>query len=294
MRQKKIFYTNYAKLLLVLLLFAQDVNSAPPKGFFWEVTTQNSKLYLLGSIHLGKEEIFPLDTNWENAFKSCSNLVVEVNTKKINPFKILKLAYFQDSTTLEHILPPEIFAKVDSIFTIYKIPKSTFNKFKPWFALTNIMNLEYSNLDFRADFGIDQYFLGKVDSTKKIIELESFEEQIQFMESLFAEHPRAYFEYLIDELKNTQNNINDLFEAWKNGNDSVVAQLIFDFIPADAVGKQFSDILITQRNKKMLEKIHNFISNGGCYFIVVGAGHLIGRNGIIENLKESGFKVERK
>lgn len=293
MKRKKMFYVNYVKLIFVVFSIAQSLNSAP-KGFFWEVTTQKGKLYLLGSIHLGKEEIFPLDTNWENAFKSCSNLVVEVNTKKINPFKILQLAYFQDSTTLETILPPEIFIKLDSIFAIHKIPKSTFNKFKPWFALTNLMNLEYSNLDFRADFGIDQYFLAIADSTKKIIELESFEEQIQFMESLFVEHPRIYFEYLIDEMKNTKNNIQDLFEAWKNGNDSLVTQLVSDSIPDDTTGKQFYDIMITRRNRKMLEKIHNFISNGGCYFIVVGTGHLVGRDGIIKHLKESGLKVERK
>lgn len=293
MRPKQISSISYAKLIFVLFFFAQSV-SPTPKGFFWEVTTQKGKLYLLGSIHLGKEGILPLDTNWENAFKSCSNLVVEVNTKKINPFRILKLAYFQDSTTLENVLPPEIFAKVDSMFAIHKIPKSTFNKFRPWFALTNLMNLEYSNLDFKADFGIDQYFLGKADSTKKIIELESFEEQIQFMENLFDKHPRTYFEYFIDEMKNTQSNIQDLFEGWKNGNDSLVAQLIFESIPDDTIGNQFSDILITQRNKKMLEKIYGFINNGGCYFIIVGTGHLIGQEGIIQSLKELGFEVKRK
>lgn len=292
-KQKKISYANYVKLIFILFFIAQSLNSAP-KGFFWEVTTQKGKLYLLGSIHLGKEGIFPLDTNWESAFKNCSNLVVEVNIKKVNPFKILKLAYFQDSATLESILSPEIFAKLDSMFAIHKISKSTFNKFKPWFALTTLMNLEYSNLDFRADFGIDQYFLAMADSTKKIIELESFDEQIQFMESLFAEHPRTYFEYFINEIENTRNNIQELFEAWKNGNDSLITQLIFDSIPNDTIGRQFSDILIARRNRKMLEKIHNFISYGGCYFIVVGTGHLIGQDGIIQNLKESGFKVERK
>ncbi len=293
MKLAKKCYKTYINLIILIQLCYCIGNSAP-KGFFWEVTTPKSKIYLLGSIHLGKKELFPLDTNWENAFESCTNLVVEINTKRINPFTILKFAYFHDTTTLEKILPGDIFAKIDSIFSAHNISKSTFNKFKPWFALTNLVNLEYSNLDFEADLGIDQYFLKRSDSTKKIIEFESFEEQIQFMEQLFSKHPRLYFEYFFNEIESTQKNISELFDAWEDGNDSLLAQLISNSIPNDSTGKEFSEIMITQRNKKMVEKVRNFINDGGCYFIVVGAGHLVGKDGIVQSLKESGFKVERK
>ncbi len=57
--------------------------------------------------------------------------------------------------------------------------------------------------------------------------------------------------------------------------------------------KYFYEKFYLERNKLMLEKIKNFLKDKKIYFIVIGAGHLIGEEGIIENLIRDGYRVER-
>jgi len=51
--------------------------------------------------------------------------------------------------------------------------------------------------------------------------------------------------------------------------------------------------LLYERNNTMATRIEGFLKAGGRYFVVVGAGHLVGKKGIIELLKKKGYPVEQ-
>ena len=51
--------------------------------------------------------------------------------------------------------------------------------------------------------------------------------------------------------------------------------------------------LIYERNRRMVSKIQDFLGTGDTYFIVVGAGHLVGSEGIIRLLEKRGYRVEQ-
>ena len=53
------------------------------------------------------------------------------------------------------------------------------------------------------------------------------------------------------------------------------------------------EILIYDRNRKMVSKIEDFLKTKETYFVIVGAGHLIGGQGIVEILKAKGYTVEQ-
>jgi uncharacterized protein YbaP (TraB family) len=50
---------------------------------------------------------------------------------------------------------------------------------------------------------------------------------------------------------------------------------------------------MTDRNRNMTKKIASYLRSGGCVFVVVGAGHLVGELGIVELLRKEGFTVEQ-
>ena len=52
--------------------------------------------------------------------------------------------------------------------------------------------------------------------------------------------------------------------------------------------------LFTDRNLTMADKIARFLETESSYFVLVGAGHLIGDDGIVALLKEKEFSVERQ
>ncbi len=51
--------------------------------------------------------------------------------------------------------------------------------------------------------------------------------------------------------------------------------------------------LVYQRNRRMTAKIEDLLRSKDTCFIVVGAGHLVGKKGIVELLKTKGYSVEQ-
>ena len=77
-----------------------------------------------------------------------------------------------------------------------------------------------------------------------------------------------------------------------------MSELLFEEAVADYPA--FADIydsLIFDRNKQMTAKINTMLQSQPAektqYFVVVGAGHLIGGRGIVNKLKEKGYEVKR-
>ncbi len=54
------------------------------------------------------------------------------------------------------------------------------------------------------------------------------------------------------------------------------------------------DALFYRRNAAMAAKIEEYLKEKGRFFVVVGAGHLVGEKGIVELLKGKGFSVEQQ
>ncbi len=287
----------YAKYLLFVqtLFWLFTISLTPsPRGYFWELTTPKARLYLLGSIHVGRSDFYPLDSNWIRSFKSCENVVVELNVKAINPFTMLNLATFQDTTRLEHLLSKEVFSLLDSIFASYGIPKSQFNRFRPWFAISTLMNLSLVRLSAFTQYGIENHFLNQIDSNQKILELETLEEQVSFLETIFNEAPDKFIKYYIQEFEKATDLAQKLLDNWVKGDESEFRSIFFEEIQNDPEMEKFEKVLIAQRNQKMLDKIIEYIERGGCYFVIVGAGHCLGEDGIVSQLKKRGYKIERK
>src|SRR5688572_2722813 len=51
------------------------------RGIFYEVRGGAATLFLLGSVHVGKRQFYPLDPPIEAAFKSADTLVLEVDLR---------------------------------------------------------------------------------------------------------------------------------------------------------------------------------------------------------------------
>ena len=70
------------KILLLITIFSISLFS---KSFIWEVSDGDSKIYLLGSVHIASEEMYPLASAIEDSYKKSDALVLEVVIDKINP-----------------------------------------------------------------------------------------------------------------------------------------------------------------------------------------------------------------
>ncbi len=284
--KQKLFY------LVIIVSILNFHYALFAKGFFYLIETDSSKVYLFGSIHIAKSSAYPLDPIVNSTFHTCRNIVFEINLKNLDPFKIFEYGTFKDGNTLEKVMPKKYFRIVDSLFKMHSISKFFYNQMQPWFAILFLINLDliYSGHYFVE--GIEFHFLKRIDSTKRILELESFNEQLNIFKSLYELSPEFFFEYFLIQAKQDTSSFDKTYNAWLKGDETLLISELYTNLE-DKVQKEFNFILNEQRNLKMVSKITDYLSSCETYFVIVGAIHLLGENGIVSLLKRKGYKVRR-
>ena len=89
------YSTRFLSVVFILFFLCISVSfrdaSAEKKNFLWKVRSDTGTVYILGSIHFMKKEIYPLDKKIEDAFDKSDVLSVEANVNDISQIDLQKL-----------------------------------------------------------------------------------------------------------------------------------------------------------------------------------------------------------
>ena len=283
-------------ILVSLVASSQDVFSQSQKNFLWRVQSKTNTVYVLGSIHFLKKEVYPLNQKIENAFDQSDFLVVEANVNDITKIDIQKLvdsALYLDLETLEKHVSTETYELIKKESGRLGLPLEMINRQKPWFLALVLESLELLKLGFDPNYGIDKYFLSKAEGKKKILELESLDYQISLLSNLSDKDQELFLLYTLRDLNILEQELGRLTQAWISGDTKSMESILTRGISEDKGLSSIFEKLIYERNKKMVSKIEDFLRTKEIYFVIVGAGHLVGDRGIIEILKGKGYIVEQ-
>ncbi|MCL2060794.1 MAG: TraB/GumN family protein [Oscillospiraceae bacterium] len=299
-------------------------------GFFWVVEGAANTVYLLGSIHLSDESMYPMSKPIEVAFAGSSNLVVEADIAEVSEEDtalIMGMGYLDPSegVTIADFLTAETYALYVDVCEALGMPAEFYDYIQPWMANNFLTAYLMSAGDAQAmeessAMGIDMYFLQKAyASGKNLLQLES----IQFQMELFASYSYELQEMLLLELLNTalppadgdggddsgssddgHGQATDLsvllqaaLEAVKAGDEETLILLFgIDMEYDDPLLIEYNNKMFLERDIGMTEKIVGFLEDGvdrGDYFIVVGAAHYLSKTGVVAQLSELGYEVTR-
>ena len=292
----KLLAIYFVFILISLSFFIQEVLSQSQKTFLWKVRSKTNTVYVLGSYHLSKKEIYPLNQKIENAFDQSDILVVEANVndiKKVDIQKFMESALYPANDTLEKHLSTETYEWVKKETSGLGIPIELINKQKPWFLSMTLVSLESLKLGFDPDYGIDKYFISKAEGKKKILELESLVYQIDLLSNLSDKDQELFLIYTLKDLNIMEQELDKLTQAWISGDTKGMETILTRSVSEDKRLSSIFEKLIYERNRKMVSKIEDFLRTKEVYFVMVGAGHLVGNQGIIEILKGKGYLVEQ-
>jgi len=298
MRRKATRFSTIVSILILLSLsvIVQDSFSQPKKNFLWKVQSKTNIVYVLGSIHYLKKEVYPLDEKIENAFDKSDILGVEANINDIKKEDIQKLigsAFYPENETLEKNVSTETYEMVKKeLGGLGLLPEVT-NKQRPWFLALTLASLETLKLGFDPNYGIDKYFLSKATGKKKILELESFDYQINLFSQLSDKDQELLLLYTLKDIDVLKQELDRLIQAWTSGDTKGVESIVTRNLAEDKRLSPIYEKLIYERNRNMASKIEDYLKTKETYFVIVGAGHLVGNQGIIEILKGKGFLVEQ-
>lgn len=287
----------FIALILIPSAFAGEKSGAGQKSFLWRVQSKSTTVYVLGSVHVAKPDMYPLPRVIEESFAKSGALVLEADPAKAGDpsllSRMLAAALYPDNGTLKEHLSQKTYEIASREMEQLGLSFDSFSRTRPWFLASTIEILELQRLGYDPSYGIDVYFAGKAAGKKRIIELESFDYQINLMNSFSDREQELFLLYTVRDMERLKDEAKDLMAAWKSGDANGMETLVTETFSAAPELKPIFDKLIYRRNREMAAKIGEFLQGKDTVFIVVGAAHLVGKEGVIELLRDKGYKVEQ-
>jgi len=269
------------------------------RGIFYEVAGGESTVYLLGSIHVGEEELYPLHSSVEEAFEASDVLVMEIDLDSLNEMAVaqemMEYAMYEDGTTMGDEIPEETFDKLLAYAEPLGIGEEILELFRPWYGTMLLTEIAVEESGLSQEYGVEQYFLDK-KGDREVIGIEEVRDQLLPFTLLSRESQQLYLEETLAEMENMEDQLREMIDYWRKGNLEYFEALRRESI--EGVGTESYQraqmALLDDRDQNMAEKIQELLENDQeqTYFIVVGSLHLVGENSIPYNLEGMGYQLE--
>jgi uncharacterized protein len=274
---------------------AEAAAASTGKGFIWRIERDGRVGWLVGSIHVLTPDHYPLPAAMEKAFMRSVTLMEEVDQRELASPELLAVlqqkGFYQDNRSLETDVSPQTFAAIRQRVENLGLDIQHFQRMKPWMLSLMLMAAEVKKGGFDAAHGIDRYFFEKAPRMgKKFRALETAVEQIGFLADLDTPMQEAMFREAAEGRDSELAQVTTMANAWRRGDAAALEQIILSTLK-DA--PKVYDAVFVQRNRAWVPKIEACLAEGHC-FIVVGAGHLVGPDGLLVDLARRGYAVTQE
>ena len=203
---------------------------------------------------------------------------------------MLRKGLYLNGESLPNVLSPENYATAKANLIELGLHIEDFHRMKPWMTATAVMGLELQKLGFDSAYGVDRHFFEKAQAAGKDIQgLETVEFQLDLFDQLPLSIQEQFLLQTLEDLKNLDTQINDMVKAWTQGNVQELKALLVGM-------REYPELyqaLVVNRNNDWLPHIEQALQEKHPVFIVVGALHLLGKEGLVAALQEKGYLVEQ-
>jgi len=271
---------------------------AGAQNLLWEVTGLTNHAYLFGTLHAGKPEWYPLPKAVEDAFEASSVLVVEADiTDTDSMAKSAAATTYTAPDTLSLHVPPSQYKRFQALLQRYSLPEPAVAQMKPFMAASLLVFSEWARSGYMPADGVDGYLITKAKGElKRVEELEGIDTQVRLLESLTDQENRNMFEGTLAALESglSAEQIQGMVQAWKVGDPAMMLEVARRYNDKVKGAAALEDKFIWTRHPEMLKKIEGYLNDTReRHFIAVGALHLCGPRGLVEQLRSRGYVVRQ-
>ncbi len=278
----------------VLLLSLSTAQAQADRGLFWKVEKDGRTSYLLGTVHFWKREWLPLNPTIEKAFAQSKTLAVELDPSQMDMASAAQRMMLGANETLESRLGKPLYEQTKAEAAKLGVPEAAITTVKPWGVMLMLAATKLQQLGFTPSAGLDSYLIQKAGASgKRIVELESGNQQLAMLDGLSARLQSAMLSDFLTNMERTPQVIGDVFVAWKKGDAAGAYALNQKGFNDSEAKREFDDKFLYQRDVLMTRKIEELLRQPGPHFIAVGSLHLVGPKSIVEQLKAKGYRVEQ-
>ncbi|ETI66753.1 TraB/GumN family protein [Neobacillus vireti] len=283
-------------IFLCLLLTSCDAAAASQtrneaeidvKWPIYRIEKNNHYMYLFGTIHIGKKEMYPFPNKISQALKESKFLVTETNAIDLMNSDFQDMCFFKKDESLSDYLSTDAKEHLEKRAKEYGLDYPSLQQYRLWYVMS--LFLDAGTDDLTADYGVDQKIMELADFYRLINKfLETPQYQIEAMQKVYSENEAEKVIKQIPSFKESKKQLAQLYTDYIQGKLVDIEEQL-----ADEFDKKQNKILVEDRNKVWVEKFASFIESGDIYFAAVGSGHLEGENGILSYFRENGYEVQK-
>jgi hypothetical protein len=261
------------------------------KSLFWKISGNGLKKpsYLYGTIHIICKEDLMITDNMKGGLDKSEQLVLEIDMDEPGMMlSSMKMMMMPGGKTIKQLLSEDDYKMVNKFFKdSLKMDLGFLGTMKPM-MLSSVMYPKILNCTIAS---YEQTLMDYVKQQKKpVLGLETIEDQMNAIDKIplenqakmLVESVKDYgksvgeFKKLLNDYKNR-----DLEGLYKNMQQSETMEMT----------PEFESALLNERNQRWIPIIEKMTKEKTTFF-AVGAGHLAGKNGVINLLRQKGYKVE--
>ncbi len=277
-------------ILVVAYLYLQPLSADSP---VWKIDSAQGSLYLAGTIHILRASYYPLPSAFDRAYAESELLAFETDIMAAQrpdfSRQVQQVMTLPAGTSLQQLLKPETLQRLQNYLEANQMSLQQFARMKPAMIAITLTLRELIKLGAGLH-GVDQfYFVKAISDGKKIHALETSQQQLEFLGRMGEGQENLFMQQSLDDIEQLQTLFNDMVSSWRKG-DSEQLQALF----VDPMREKFEPIyqqLLVQRNNNWMPQIIDMLNTPQTEMVLVGSAHLLGDDGLLQLLKQRGYKV---
>jgi uncharacterized protein len=269
-----------AALLATLVAASAAARPAVDHHALWEIHGVKNTVWLLGSIHLLQPQDSALPAQMLEAYQHADALYMELDpddlAERIAEPDVTQLMLLPAGQTLDAVVGTRLYSQVQRHAAALGLGRDGLKFAQPWYA-ANAIDLGYLiKAGFDPAAGVERQIarLASADN-KPIHALETAGQQLGYFAAMPPDQQRDFLRDTLRELPST------LRDARATVGDS-------------RHSPDLEPMLVDERNRNWLPKLLELLDDERNYLVVVGALHIVGREGLLELLRQRGYRATQQ
>ena len=267
----------------------------PARGFIWSVERDGRTSWLVGSLHVLTKDAYPLPGMMDKAFEQAKTLMEETDVNELSSPDMVGIVatkgLFTNGQTLESVLPRDAYTQLAQRMTATGLPIEMVKMMRPWMVELTLSGLELQRAGFDPELGIDVHYRRKAAQNSMALSmLETAAEQIDYLAGLPLDVQVSQLQQTLTEGDAELREVREIAAAWRAGDTAAIEQLL---VKGMKDSPAYYQSIVVDRNRRWIPRIESCLSTGSC-FIVVGAAHMVGSDGLIAMLKQKGYRITQQ
>jgi len=271
----------------------KPISTAKTLHSLWKIEDAHNSVYLMGSIHTLKQENYPLPAIFDSAFNDSQIAVFETDVDKMDSAdvaaKMLSKAQLPEGQSLQQVLSKDTYNQFIQHAQKAGLPELLFTRLQPAMAAIMLEAVELQKLGADPEYGLDKHFFALAQKAQKqIVPLETMEFQMDLLTTFSKEEGELFVKASLKDLDKATDDFGEIVKAWQTGDAVALEKLLNEAMQeAPAIFKR----LLLDRNARWIPKLQELSRGQKDAVVIVGAAHLVGKEGLVESLRKKGLKV---